>query len=308
MKIEDKIEEINKRMEKLILKIKELEKSRDYWLKEVRDLEILAINKMKSTSISFEVHLSEHCNLNCKGCDHFSPLAKPEFPDFKSFSNDMEQMSKIFKAKADTIHLLGGEPLLNNDIIKFILKTRECFPDSGTTKIKLITNGILLNSMSEQFWKTCFEKNITISVTKYPLKLDYKKMSETAKKSNVNFEFYDNTDQEQVWYDIKLKTSGNQDPKRSFFKCFLSNKCVMLKNGKLYTCTLIPNIEHFNRYFDKDLKVCDKDYIDIYKVKDEDEIFEFLSNPIPFCRYCNPEEKDYSLKWEKSKRDIDEWI
>lgn len=26
-------------------------------------------------SIDFEVHLCDHCNLNCRGCDNFSPVA-----------------------------------------------------------------------------------------------------------------------------------------------------------------------------------------------------------------------------------------
>ena len=30
-----------------------------------------------------EVHLAEHCNLNCKGCSHFSPLAEKEFIEEK---------------------------------------------------------------------------------------------------------------------------------------------------------------------------------------------------------------------------------
>ena len=26
--------------------------------------------------MSFEIHLAEHCNLNCKGCDNYSPVAE----------------------------------------------------------------------------------------------------------------------------------------------------------------------------------------------------------------------------------------
>ena len=27
----------------------------------------------------FELHLVDHCNLNCRGCTHFSPLAEKKF-------------------------------------------------------------------------------------------------------------------------------------------------------------------------------------------------------------------------------------
>ena len=53
-----------------------------------------------------------------------------------------------------------------------------------------------------------------------------------------------------------MQEKGQCDPRRSFYKCFLANECIMLKDGKLYTCTLIPNIEHFNKHFKKKLEVC----------------------------------------------------
>ena len=28
-----------------------------------------------------QIHLTEHCNLNCKSCAHFSPIAKEHFVD-----------------------------------------------------------------------------------------------------------------------------------------------------------------------------------------------------------------------------------
>ena len=47
-------------------------------------------------------------------------------------------------------------------------------------------------------------------------------------------------------------------------------------------------------------------YIDIYKVKSVEEIFEFLSRPIPFCRFCKRKDND-SVKWRVSSRKIEEW-
>ena len=36
---------------------------------------------LKSTGLMFEVHLVDHCNLNCKGCSHFSPVSEKKFVD-----------------------------------------------------------------------------------------------------------------------------------------------------------------------------------------------------------------------------------
>ncbi len=37
--------------------------------------------KPKRSKIRFEVHITEHCNLNCKACNNFSCIATPEFVD-----------------------------------------------------------------------------------------------------------------------------------------------------------------------------------------------------------------------------------
>ena len=303
----DRIKEIEQKVNELTVELQKVKDECTYWAKEVEDIATLTMQKMRGPYISFEYHLSEHCNLNCKGCDHFSPLAEPRFTNFDTFEKDIERMSELFNKKAKSIHILGGEPLLNKDVCKFMKKTRECFPDANLTEIRVISNGILVNSMPEEFWRTLHDYNIILSVTKYPLQLNYDLMFENAKKYNVQFEFYDNTDKEQIWYNIKLQEDGKKDARKSFYKCFVSNNCIMLKNGKLYTCTLIPNIEHFNKHFNKNLQVCEEDYIDIYKVKNKEEIFDFLSKPAPFCRYCNPDIKDYSLNWEATKKDISEW-
>ena len=34
-----------------------------------------------------EIHLVDHCNLNCGGCNHFSPIAKPWFIDPNYFKD-----------------------------------------------------------------------------------------------------------------------------------------------------------------------------------------------------------------------------
>lgn len=302
-----KIEELENKLNEMNIELQKIKEECAYWSKEVEDIATLTMQKMRGPYISFEYHLADHCNLNCKGCDHFSPLAQPKLITFDSFKKDLDRMSELFNGQAKSIHILGGEPLLNKEICKFIQKTRECFPDTNLTEIRVISNGILVNDMPDEFWQCLHKYNTILSVTKYPLKLNYDLMHEKAQKHNVNFEFYDNTDQEQIWYNIKLQEDGKKDARKSFYKCFVANSCIMLKDGKLYTCTLIPNIEHFNKHFKKDLQVCTEDYIDIYQAKNKEEIFDFLSKPVPFCRYCNPDIKDYSLEWEPTKKDINEW-
>lgn len=46
--------------------------------------------------IKFEVHITEHCNLNCKYCFHFSPLAKEEYLTLEEYERDLARLSELF--------------------------------------------------------------------------------------------------------------------------------------------------------------------------------------------------------------------
>jgi len=58
--------------------------------------------------LKFEVHITEHCNLNCRGCFHCSPLAGPEFLDINEWKRDCKRLSELFCKEMDNIILLGG--------------------------------------------------------------------------------------------------------------------------------------------------------------------------------------------------------
>ena len=75
--------------------------------------------------LRYEVHLTEHCNLNCKSCFHFSSRAEEEYLDVTEYEKDCKRLSELFGGVASDILLMGGEPLLHPDIEKFIEITRK---------------------------------------------------------------------------------------------------------------------------------------------------------------------------------------
>lgn len=127
--------------------------------------------KKKRLPFYFEIHITDSCNLNCAGCDHFSSLAKENsiYP-FEKFREDMIQMKKLFGDDIDHIHLLGGEPLTNNRVTDYLCLTRQIFP---LARLELVTNGILLKNMPDSFYSCCRENDICICVTTYPINIDY---------------------------------------------------------------------------------------------------------------------------------------
>ncbi|MDR1285585.1 MAG: 4Fe-4S cluster-binding domain-containing protein [Campylobacteraceae bacterium] len=255
--------------------------------------------------LRFDIHLTDHCNLNCKGCEHFSVIAEEKFLNIDIFKKDCERLSQLTNGCIDNIMLMGGEPLLHPQISQIVKITRQYFP---VGIIKIITNGILLLKQKSDFWQSCADNEIGISITKYPIKIDFDTIKKTAEKYNVNLEYYSNSDKEEkTMYRVPIDINGKQNIKKSFKSCFRANQCIQLQDGKLYTCQTVPYIDYFNKRFKQNLKVSNKDYIDIYKAKNIEEILIFLSKPIPFCRYCDINKTVFGLEWGISKKDISEW-
>lgn len=261
--------------------------------------------KVKKSIPILHLHLTDHCNLNCKGCDNFSPLASEIYADLSVFEKDCKKMSEISGGNIDEIQLLGGEPLLHPDIVNFLEITRKYFPKN---LINIVSNGILLPKMKDEFWKSCKKHNINIIVTKYPVKIDYKAIEQYALGQGVILSYYGNTEYvDKSMMCIPLDIEGKQDPEDSFLRCSRANRCVSLDNGKLYTCSLIPYVKYFNEQFNKNLVVSPNDYLEIENTNNLDEILNFVSKPMPFCRYCNIKGTIWDIGYGISKKDITEW-
>ncbi|SDH52294.1 radical SAM protein [Desulfosporosinus hippei] len=260
--------------------------------------------RIPRTLLRLETHLVEHCNLNCHMCTHFSPLAKPVFADIKEFERDMKRLAILFGNEVEYIMLLGGEPLLHPDITDFFHVARAFFPE---TNIILYTNGIILDQMDQNFWSACKSAQIEFILTKYPIKVDYKVLAHTIWKHEIKYKFCNTPGREKKSSHFPFDLQGQQDAYHSFISCDIANRCIFLREGKLYTCCIAPNIHHFNHYFNTNLSLSPQDCINIYQAKDKKEILNFLTTPIPFCRYCDVKNRTEGNDWRISNRNISEW-
>ena len=285
---------------------------KEYWDTENKIIDDLQLIKntirrsLRSTvyDFHFEFHLAEHCNLNCIGCTHFSPLAEPEFLEVEDFRNDIERLSYLTGGNARFINLLGGEPLLHPEINSFFKIAREYFPEA---KISIVTNGILLPQMDNCFWTSCRENKIVIAVTEYSIGFDYLSIRNKIRNENIEFESFSGRQERYEMWSLFLDERGLNRPVDNFMKCQRSNACVFCSHGKLFPCPTMASIRHFNRIFDTKMEISESDYIDIYKVSSIQEILDFLKNPVPFCRFCNVEKRKYGLLWQQSKCEKNEW-
>lgn len=279
--------------------------------------------------IFFEKHLipdvnillSDGCNLNCASCTNYSPLAKRNFTSLSVIENDVKRLSEISMGGGGIIariDLMGGEPLLHPQITEIMKSVRKYFPK---TNIAIETNGILLKSMPEKFWQTVKETGIIVRISLYNGINSIEKIKEFAQEKGAIFRqnwavddwICENESQFVIetnggcldWKYYPLDTTGSQDLIYNFEHCE-QHCCCCLHKGMFYPCTRIPNIHHFNEYFCEKLQVSQKDKINIYETCSKEILTEFLSNPVPFCKYCNVKSEKF-IKWSKSKLDKTEW-
>lgn len=255
--------------------------------------------------LRFEVQVAEHCNLNCAACYHYAPLAEPEFLDLDQYQRDIDRLSQLSSGKVEWIHLMGGEPLLNPQLIDIMQMTRRAFPLGS---IQIVTNGIALPHMAECFWQCCHEDDIEVCPTRYPIHVDYEGMKQKAERYGVKYHLY-NEEQKVKTMDWSPLCPVGGNSKWNFEHCEGANECITLRDGKLYTCVFPAHVHHLVKYFElSEIEVVEQDGVDIYKIDSLQELMEKLAEPIPFCKYCRIDKRKYGVPFSISKKKAGEWI
>ncbi|MDR3334086.1 MAG: radical SAM protein [Treponema sp.] len=257
------------------------------------------------TAMKMGVYAVEHCNLNCKCCTAFSPIAEKCFLDIESYKKDVVKLAELTGNNLESFYITGGEPLLHPQILEVFTIAREYFPK---TDLFFMTNGLLLLKMPETFWETCKQNNVEINVSRYPIQIDIDGIKAKTKSYGIKFDYVGGSDVPvKLMWKYPLDLEGRQSLRRSYDICTQINRCITMKDGKIYPCNTIAGIEHFNKYFNKNLEVTADDVLELSKVKNVNEIYEFLHTPKPFCKYCNRKGVVFGIKYSSSKKEIEEW-
>ena len=236
---------------------------------------VFNIIKLRTFLKHIEFEIVEHCNLNCKGCSHFSNICEQKFIDVGILGRHFDRLNKLF-GFIYSICILGGEPLLHPDIIDIIEYTRRKFPIS---QIRIVTNGLLLDKMPEDFFKACHKNNILIYISKYPpvtnkIKEIKKILSEFKVKHFISATIRT--------FSAKLNSKGDSNKDISFKDC-RHRECVMLKDDKIYICPIAAYINKYNKYFNKNIS--EPKGINIYSSSVK-QIIDYLKTPEETCKYC----------------------
>lgn len=93
---------------------------------------------MTRESKNLEVHVVDHCNLDCVGCSHESPLMASRAEDPDRLASALTALWQHYRAPL--VKLLGGEPLLHPRLGEVVEAVRR----STDARVRVVTNGTLL--------------------------------------------------------------------------------------------------------------------------------------------------------------------
>lgn len=261
-----------------------------------------AIHRLKGVPLPatyVDVHVVEHCNLNCRGCAHFSPVAEPCFLDPADFERSLIALAPLFDTSFSSLHLLGGEPLLHPQLSELMRLARRHLPQA---ELQVITNGTLIPRMGEDFWAACRETRAVVYVSEYPVDMDYKAVLALLTQHGVEHRFDPRSDFICHVFDPR----GTQDPHESWRRCQFGGTCVQLVGTRLYACPRCAYADHVNRAFGESLRHERGDWLELSDATPL-RLYRFLDTPKPFCRYCDLS-AEHTAPWAVSRRERSEWF
>lgn len=236
---------------------------------------------------SLEVHVAEHCNIRCYGCDAMSPYNEPKLLSSSEVESTVNQLSRYFTA--DIFKLMGGEPLLNPDLIPML----EIVKRSGITDVvRLTTNGLLLHKMPDDFWIAL--DRLTISnYSSVPMSADKVELAEQkAREFGVvlNLKTIDSFNRVM----LKEPIEDSDCIQNNYKDCWIRHRSLVVRDGVFFKCTRAAYMDTFLSRLNLNRRSVDPDsfvFADGIALDQEnfrDITLEYLNDekPLASCAYC----------------------
>lgn len=261
-----------------------------------------------------EFYITNVCNLSCKGCNRFNSFNFKGYQSWKKYQHIYEKWSKVLRLQS--FGILGGEPLLNPEIIGWITGTMNLWPFAH---VRMSTNGFQLNKVKD-LYKTIKERPrllMSVGIHNKMHKKEIMGLIETFLTGPLKYEFDNSNKYAQEMYitdsnNVKIRvqynwwfhqgaiirneigkyTLHNSDPIKAHSICH-SAECHHFQDGKLYKCGAAALFPDFDKQIGLDLTEKDRNLInnvDFISAEDDiemqDKFIKNLSSPIPQCKFC----------------------
>ena len=244
-----------------------------------------------------ETNLIDGCNLNCKGCTHFANLfSTKEFYPLENFYRDIRRVSEC--ADVAEFHLLGGEPFLIKNLDEYISAARKFFPQ---THFEIVTNGLLLPSVSKKIFTAIRENNFLVNISGYePTMENMDKIKSVLDENKISYAVEKVVEKFRVF----LSLHGGHNPDKSRSIC-CNHVCRFLRDGRIYKCP--PNALSYRVAEKFAVKNFPKStYADIY-APNFSSMFEQLDEAVEMCFWCSEQSRNF--KWmQQPKPSLTDWL
>lgn len=246
-----------------------------------------------------DLHIVDHCNLNCESCANFGNLVQEEvvYP-FEQIKASLTRLHDLCPNIAQ-INIIGGEPLLHPNWREIVPLVRKLFP---YTTIFLVTNGILVKRLNVRDANIFKDNSVTFAITLYPpIKKNAEKLVEHLRTIQLPF-----VGGRRDFFERRLTHEKQFNMKQQFEKC---GNCNCLRGNMLGYCAIASYTDYYNKYFGEQILPEDSG-VDLFSVNSGKELLDQLHRPLELCRQCVAcvAGTQYVEPWRQSKKLKDEWF
>jgi hypothetical protein len=131
---------------------------------------------------------------------------------------------------------------------------------------------------------------MVLNVDLYPKGPAADELTALANEHGVSHEIF--ASRGEGFFKLPLVASGDRDPSAMFWACGDTNNCPILRGDVLYPCAYVAYADVFAAHFGLEgFETSDADGINLFTTTDPWDVFDFLTHPIPWCRFCALDQK-----------------
>jgi len=259
-----------------------------------------------------EFYITNVCNLSCTGCNRFNNYNFKGYQRWKDLESTYQEWSKLVNIRHCAV--LGGEPLLNADVIDWCRGILELWPE---TYLRLITNGYRIEHRQDLYnlnleyrdrfsvWVGVHNENHVDDVSSrvkqwqqgpvvdtlydedpYNVYRILKDVNGISTRIEYNWWFH----QGSVIDQMGVKRLHNSDREAAHSNCNMKN-CHHWIDGKLYKCGVVALLPEFDKQHQLTLSNSDRELMQSYQPltvysDNKEHFFADLGNSIPQCKFC----------------------
>lgn len=261
--------------------------------------QIIHYKKRKPSLRYLETHITDFCNLKCYGCGHMcDKIEEMSFADVDSFLLAFKKLSELF-SNIKVLRLMGGEPLLCENLFEYIDIAYRFFPHSD---IRIVSNGLLYNKLNESTIESIKRTGTSLQISQYP---------PTRQLANQIISFCSERDiplllSAPVTKFFRGRDSGKPKDQATMWKKCSSRHCHFLDGTRIYPCTGVCLRYKYSRFSKRPLskEEHDNNSFDVTdsNINDGYSLIESLESPFPLCVKCG-DIKEY-FDWKRSNESV----